>query len=445
MPSPPARLLKKMTDLSNKSCVVLDHGMFLEVAHRLSRDFGKVYYVDPSHEECMPTIDHAVIGDGFDNIERISEIWDVIEKVDLCVFPDVHHGAMQKHIADMGIPVWGGRKADELEVKKVLFRAIQRQQGMNTPTYTVIIGLDELRKFCRSSENDDCWIKISPQYRGNRETFHHTDYLSSREILDAMGVDFGIVQDEIKFIAEETIKAAFEGGMDTYCVDGKHPATVLQAYERKDRCCLGAVQKWNECPTQLTANGDVVFALMKKYGAAQFVSTEIKITESGESYLLEPTIRMASPAGEPQLELYENFSEIIYEGARGNLIEPKWAGKFYAQVMVEHNGCPEKWRSIQIPDDIRQWVKLYNACMVGNRYGLAPMDKTIGSIIGIGDTMGQALEHVTSIADQLSDQPVKIQLEDMADTLAQISEAEEAGLKFSDEPVPKPEEAMKQG
>lgn len=101
----------EMIDLSNKTCVVLDHGMFLELALRLARDFGHVYYVDPLWEESFAKLNHALIGDGFDEIERVKEIWDVIDQVDLAVFPDTFNSAMQEYIAQSGIPVWGGGAA----------------------------------------------------------------------------------------------------------------------------------------------------------------------------------------------------------------------------------------------------------------------------------------------------------------------------------------------
>jgi hypothetical protein len=349
---------------------------------------------------------------------------------------------MQKHIAGMGMPVWGGRRADELEVKKILFRSIQRQLGMNTPEYDVVIGLDDLRKFCDKPENEDCWIKLSPQFRGNRETFHHKDRLTSREILDDMGVQFGIVQDVLKFIAERTIDAPFESGLDSYCVDGAHPKTALQAYERKDRCCFGAVQPYSEMPQQLTQIGDQIFALLRERGARQFCSTEVKITEAGKAYLLEPTIRMASPAGEPQLELYDNFSEIIYEGAHGRLVEPELAGKFYAQVMMEHCGEDNRWRSIQIPEEVRRWVKVYSCCQIGDRLGIAPGERIIGSVLGIGSTPREALDHVKENAEALKDEPVSLHVEDLSDTLMQIEEAEEAGIPFTTQMMPEPEEVL---
>lgn len=427
-------------DLSQKACVVLDHGFFVELALKLSEKFGRVYYVDPSHEEAMAKIDHAVIGDGFAEIQRVEEIWDVIDHVDLCVFPDVHHGAMQEHIARMGIPVWGGRRACELELKKLRFRQMQRMLGMNVPEFKVIEGLEALRAFCR--ENEDYWIKTSPQFRGNRETFHHENYLSSRDTLDQMGVDFGVLQDAVKFVAEQSIKAPFEGGLDTYCVDGRHPSQVLQAYEIKDKCCIGAVQNYTEVPTEITSITDEMWPVLAEYKARQFTSYEVKITNEHKSYLLEPTIRMASPAGEPQLELYDNLAEIIYGGANGQLVEPQCGAKFYCQAMLDHSGDPKRWRSVLVPASVRRWVKLYHACQVGDRIGLSPGDKTVGSVLGIGDTPTEALEHLKDNLSALKDEPVCAHIEALAEAINEINEAEEEGIHFSSYRMPEPAQVL---
>lgn len=431
-----------MIDLSNKSAVILDHGIFLELAFRLCRDFGTIYYVDPSWEEAFPKIDHAVIGDGFDRIERVGEIWDVIDKVDVCVFPDVGHGSMQMYLQSQGMPVWGSRKSDRLEVNKVAFRKLQKELGMEVPEYHVVRGLDALREMCQNPDYDDRWIKLSPQFRGNRETFHHENYESSREILDGMGVDFGIVQDILKFVAEKSIEADLEGGLDTYTVDGEHPSVAVQGYESKDKCYFAVVQPYEKIPKEITSVNEYLWPILKQYQARQFISTEVKITEDKKSFLLEPTIRMPSPAGEEQLELYANMSQIVFEGAHGKLVEPELTATFACEAMVEHTGDEKRWRSLVVPDSIRQWVKLYNTVKVGDSLGICPGSRIIGAVVGIGDSPTEALEHLKENAEGLTDQPVITHVSDLAKIIQEIEEAEDKGIEFTDKPMPEPAEAI---
>jgi hypothetical protein len=157
-----------MIDLSQKSAVLVDHGFFIELALRLARDFGTIYYVDPSWETAQTKVDHAITGDGYaGELIRVKEIWDVIDKVDLAVFPDTGHAGMQlfieKHVQ---CPVWGSRRADKLEIEKLAFKKLQEKLGMKFAEYDVIDGLDALREYCQDPKNDDRWIKGTPQFRG---------------------------------------------------------------------------------------------------------------------------------------------------------------------------------------------------------------------------------------------------------------------------------------
>lgn len=432
-------------NLSDKRIVVLDHGMFLELALRLGRDFGKVYYVDPTWEQAFSRIDHAIIGDGFEEIERVKEIWDVIDKVDCAVFPDTHNSGMQLFIEKhVGIPVWGGRRADTLELKKVAFRGMMRGLGMEVPDYEVVHGLEALIDHCRDEKNDDQWIKISPQFRGNRETFHHIDYQRSRSTLNEMGVDFDIVQDVLNFLCEKSIKAKLEGGLDTYTVDGAHPSIAVQGYEAKDQCYFAVVQKYDDIPKEISSVSEPLWPILKDFRCRQFISTEVKITDDGKSVLLEPTIRLPSPAGEEQMELYENISEIIFEGASGTLVDPVLSAAFACEAMVEHKGNKDRWRSLQVPDSTRRWIKLYNTVKIGDTLGIAPGSECIGAVVGIGQTPQEALDHLKENAESISDQDVTIHVESLATILQEIENAQAEGIKFTDKEMPEPAEVLKE-
>ena len=437
-------------NVSDKRILVWDHGFFLELAFRLARDVAKVYYCQP-WEEAMSKMDKAIVGDGFDEIERVAEPWELIDKglVDVVVFPDVHHAEMQLHIESLGIPVWGARKADALELKKVHFKEVQEKLGMNFAPYHVVVGLDTLREFCKDPENDDCWIKLSPQYRGHQETFHHADYQQSRGILDSMGVEFGPLQDILKFVVEKSIESELEGGLDTYTVLGKHPQVAVLGYEIKDHSYFAAVKRYDEIAKEITCVSDMLWPMLGELGCIQWISTEVKVTETKESILLEPTIRMPSPAGEEQMELYNNIAEIICAGASGELVEPVLEKDeegddctYACEAMVEHTGDDEHWRGLEIPDEVRRWVKLYNLAKIGNTYAVGPGSDIIGAIVGIGDSPKAALDHLKEVKEAMKDQPVKIHIESLAEAIQEIETAQENGIHFSNLPMPKPEEVL---
>lgn len=429
-------------DLSKKKVLVVDGGFFICAAQRLARDFGTVYYCDPAWETAQTKYDHALTGVGLDGIERVKEVWDVIDDVDLVVFPDVLRSGMQLHIEKMGIPVWGARRADKLEINKLFFKQLQERLGMNFAEYDVVDSLDALRDYCKDPKNDGRWIKATPQFRGDKETFENVSYEESKEHLADMELRLGAIGSLLRFLAEKPIKAKLEGGLDTYSVDGMHPKVAVQGYEKKDMGYFATVQNWEDIPDEIKSVCEPLWPELKKRRCRQMVSTEVKITDAGDSILLEPTVRFPSPAGEEQMELYGNFSAIIWEGAHGNLIEPEITAQFACEAMIEHNGKDTNYRSLKVPKEIERWVKLYQATGVKDRIAIAPGQSCIGAVVGIGNTPKEALEHLKDNADALKDQPVKIHVSELAHLLEEIEEAQAQGVHFTDKPMPEPAEVL---
>lgn len=431
-------------DLSSKSCLVCDHGTFVEVALRLAEEggFGTVYYCDLTWQQAFSKIDHAVVGDGFKDdprtpVIRVKEPWGLIDRgdVDVVVYPDVHRCEEQAHIEKLGIPVWGARSASMLETNKLRFKRIQQELGMPHAEYQVVIGLDELRRFCQNPDNDGRFIKMSPQFRGNKETFEHRNYEQSRQDLDQMGLEFECLGDVLKFLVEKKLKGKLEGGIDTYVVDGQHPSLVVSGWEKKDKAYLAEVVFWTDLPGQLREAVDPLFPILREHRCRQMLSTEVMIEDR---VLLEPTIRFPSPAGEEQMLLYKNFAKIIYEGANGRLIEPEVGKRFACEAMIEHTGDENNGRSLQVPDSMRKWFKFYSICKVGKRLWLAPGCTVIGAVVGIGDSAQEAIEHLKENAKALEDQPVTIHTESLVDLVREAEEAKSKGLAFKSAPLPEP-------
>lgn len=435
-------------DLSKKTALVWDHGVFIEFALRLARKdgFGRVFYYDSTAETAFATVDHAVTGDGYQDDEdtpiiRLKEPWELLDagEIDVVVFPDVHHGQLQKHIELMGIPVWGGRRACDLETNKLRFKKIQEELGMNHAPYDLIEGLEALREFCREPKNEDRWIKITPQFRGNKETFHHKDYLTSLQHLAEMQLQFGILGSKLKFLAEHPLKGKLEGGLDTYTIDGTHPQTVVSGWEKKDMGYFAEVVQWDEIAQELRETIDPLWPLLKSHRCRQLISTEVMIEDR---VLLEPTIRTPSPAGEEQMELYRNFPLIVWEGANGRLIEPELECRYACEAMVEHEGDDQEARHIVIPNGARRWVKLYNTAKVDDALWIGPGHNIIGAVVGIGDSPEEALAALKKNSEAIADQPVKVHIESLAELIDRITEAKKQGKAFTQVPLPEKAEVV---
>ena len=222
-----------MIDVSDKKVLVVDDGMFIEFAIRLARDFKKVLYWTNWKSE-YPLSKDDMIGVGVPGIERVSELFDYIDKVDLIVFTSIYYGDLQEFLVKKGYRVFGSRKGDELERKRVEAIEHFKDLGLPQPKYKQIIGIDNLIKYL--SDKEDKWIKVS-EYRGKNETWHYIDKeLSSRKLAEKKH-ELGDEGKVFEFLVFDPINGddIVECGFDTpITVDGKYPKSVINGYEKKD-------------------------------------------------------------------------------------------------------------------------------------------------------------------------------------------------------------------
>lgn len=432
-----------MSDLRNKSVMVIESGIFMETAIRLSREFGRVFYVNPCSMKGFPHVADAVVGNGIEEIETMDEVFDVTP--DLYVFPDIQYSGLQNHLISMGRRVWGSREGDELELKRAWFKRVLIKAGLEVGPYKVVFGISELRDYLKDKE--DKYVKIS-KYRGSMESFHFINMDLSRGKLDALALELGGVQNEVPLIVEDPIDAVVELGYDGFCIDGEFPSEAVHGIECKDSSYIGCRQKYKDLPESVREINAALSSVLKEYRYRNWWSTEIRESEDGKAYFIDPCCRQPSPAGESQLELYSNLGEIMWDGSAGGLVDPKFTAQFAVQARLDHKGDKCQWRQLEIPGAFRQWVKLRNACKVGNTWNIVPRepyDESIGWVVGIGDTIQDAINHAQRTADALEGQDVKVNMEALAESLKAVREEEKAGIEFTDQEVPKPSTVIDNG
>lgn len=427
-----------MSDIGDKTVLVYDGGLFSELALRLSRSFKRTLF------QCSISCPHAkvhesAVGD-FAPVEVITDFWPVKNDIDLFVFPDCAHAGLQNELIAQGFPVWGSRNGANLELQRIRFKEILKDIGLKVGPYEVCNGLNALREFLRDKK--DRYIKIS-KFRGNTETRHWIDQRQSVAILDEFAITFGPVAESIRFVVEEAIPTEIEWGLDTYFAGGKYPTMVAHGPEIKDKCYTGAMVKWSDLPDQVREVAEAMQPVLAESGYTNMVSMEIRIDEEGNAFFTDPTCRFPSPAGEAQMELYSNLPEIIWAGAHGDCIEPEYEHEFAVECIFDHTGPDTAWRTLVVPDEIRRFVKLYNACEVeGDLYAVPPfphLGDSIGAIIGLGDTMEEAIDTLKWNASKLKDQPVTIPIDTLVDALKEIEEADKQGVEFASTEMPEPE------
>jgi hypothetical protein len=269
---------------SDTTCCVIDNGQFIEIGRALGRQVKKCYYWSPA-DRSLPLIQEAVIGSGFPEMERVSNIWKIKDKCDFFVFPDLGHSGLQKELIAQGFPVWGARDGDRLESDRGLFFDTLKELGMEVPPHEVIEGITSLRLFLKDKE--DKWVKIS-KWRGNFETFHWVDWEQTEPALDDLAVEFGSEKEDVLFYVCDPIETDIEDGVDSYCIDGWFPDRVLHGMEHKDKSFIGTMCDWDDLPEQVKlVNNDFAEAL-KKFDYRGFFSTEVRILPD-KFYFIDPT------------------------------------------------------------------------------------------------------------------------------------------------------------
>jgi len=384
-------------DLSGKTVAICDSGLFAELARTLSRSFGKTYYTSPWVAD-FPSSTKTELGEGFPEYERVKDIWDIIDEVDLFVFPDLHNGPLQEYLVSQGKRVWGARLGDELETERTDAKAFFKTLGIPQAKYEVVQGMTALRKFLKG-RNDKVWVKISLT-RNDTETFSVEGYEGSKNRLDKFEAELGPAAEEMEFIVEDDLPDTLDIAIDTFCIDGKFPKQAMLGTEKKDCGYVCSIQNWSKMPSALTEIYETLAPTLQKYEYRNVLSLESRMG-ANTTYLCDPCCRGGSPPFELQLNLISNLAEIMWEGADGKLVEPKFAGKFGCQFIIESKWSISNPLLVEFPPEMRENIKLRYATQYGKDLWILPQhsdNPAFGSIVTTGDTLDACFNEAKEIA-----------------------------------------------
>jgi hypothetical protein len=436
--------LKPLEDVT--ACVV-DYGSFISVAEKLAETMKKVYYHSPYDTE-FQDIRHCVKGSGLDRVKRLDEFLDpaAVDEIDLWVFPDIGYTDVQRLLRASGKPVWGHMGGTDLELYRSTF--LETIDGLGLPVIlsNIIVGLSNLAAFLK--ENDHKWVKID-RYRANMETWHHIDYAHSQRMLESLAVVFGAAKEQIVFVVQDEIDADLELGYDGWCVDGRFPSHSFQGYEKKNELYLGSVLSNHDLPDELKIINEKMAPELRELGYRCWWATEVRI-KNGMPFFIDPTARMPGQTGEHQLETITNFADVVWHGANGDLIEPKFEWKFAAEATLhfdlkarDEDAIGSEWITLDVPKSVLRWVKMYHYCKIDGLYHIpeAPQGE-VGVVIGVGDSTEKAIADLMKHLKALKGLPIHAEVADFAGLLDCLQEAEKQGVKFGGR-VPTPESIVR--
>jgi hypothetical protein len=433
--------VEELKDISDLTLCVVDHGIYFPVAQRLARDCKRVIYHIPNGD-AFETFAQACRGDGHDDIELTDDFWKIKNEIDGFVFPDVGDSGLQLELQSQGFPVWGSKSADVQEKMRGVWIKTCEKIGLPMPKTHVIKGISNLRVFFNDHEGETFHVKIS-RFRGDMETWKACEKSQIENKLDVLALKFGPFKDRVLFYVQEPVDTDIEGGADTYFVNGNYPDKVILGYEKKGESYFATWKHRSDMPKEIWQPSEAMKELLASYDYANTVSSEVRVKGS-DSFMLDPCLRFPSPAGEEELEMYGNFTEIVYLGARGELVQPDMTAKFCGEAVIGYTGDREGWKSIRVPEEVRRWVKLYACAYEDGAYHFPPGQdpEAIGCAVGLGDEPEEVIDRLKEIEEALKNSSVELHIEPMADLFKEIEKAEAKGIEFSDQPVPDPATVM---
>jgi hypothetical protein len=401
-----------------RTALVIEHGLFQPLAHRLAKDYERVLYFRP-WVSSLPHPNNFYVGTGYEDIERVESYEQYFDDESVTwIFPDLHFAELQKWLRSKNRPVWGAGDGEELELMRGETKDLMEKVGLPVKPWARVVGLDALHELLEKQEN--VFVKIS-KLRGLTETFCSPNYELVKPKLDSLRDELGGRSEVQEFIVEKPVEDAIEVGYDGVCVDGAFPQTALMGVEIKNAAYMGRVMPYAGLPKQVLEVNRKLAPEMKAKSYRGFFSTEIRVGKDNKPYLIDLTCRHASPAGEAILEVASNISEMIEAGAHGKLIDIKPNGKFVAQAMLHSDFAKKNWVPIEIPEAVRPHVHLYNSCRVDEVEYVIPMgddDTHIGSVTAAGATAEEAMKLCQKYISQIE----AFGLKDDADKLPEAIE-----------------------
>jgi hypothetical protein len=417
-----------VSELKDKTCLVVCSGLFVSVAERLARDFKEVLLYVP-YAGNFPTMNKGMLGFGLPGVTLVGGVFGShFDSVDLFVFADLGHAALQIHLEKLGFRVWGPRNAEEMEIYREVCKEKMEELGLPVQPWKIVKGVSQLEAHLKAHENQH--VKID-RWRGVTETFFSPSWEIVEPKVHAIADTLGGFKEELEFIVEDDLPDRVEVGLDSYCIDGVWPVNTLFGIESKDCGYIGQMVKWEDIPEPLRLWNEALAPIFMRYGARCSISNEIRIGEDGVPYMVDATIRAPSPPSELWQELFTNLSEIIWEGADGVLVEPKAAAKWGVEVVLKSAWAMEHWQLVDYPSEFANQIKLFNQVCIGGKRYVVPQNEEmqeIGAVVGWGETLEEAMEHCRKAGESVTGYGIKFEM-GAADKVGEaIAELEEIGM-----------------
>ena len=418
--------------------LIIDNGNFVELAILLAKKH-KVGYFCEYTDMGFPPANYYYIGRGFDEFERVYDIWEFLKDTTHVLFTDVYHGNLATELRRQGKKVYSSFYGEEMELDRVMMKELLTELGMDVGKYKVVKGIKALREYLKEHEN--IWVKVS-RLRGLTESFKSPNYKLIEPYIDSLQQDLSPLSEEIDFICEDDLPDMVEVGMDTWCVNGRFPNITGGGIEIKDLGYISICQAYDKFPKQLTEINEKLSKKASEVGYNGAFATEVRIDKT-HNYLMDFTARFPCPDSFLQMYQYKNFDDIILGTAEGRIVDAEPIMPIGAEIIILSSWAEKHFQPIYIPDEIREQVKLKNLTKVNGNLYVIPCTTglvEIGSCVACGNTVEEAIENVKKVAEKIEGIKIEFNMDAFNKVEEQIEKLDKLGINFfKGEPLKEPE------
>ena len=431
--------INEIKDPSDVVALVVDNGLFVEIAIKLAKTYKKVYYYVP-WESAFAKLNLTMIGTGLEGIEVVDSIYGPhFDEVDLFVFPDIYFGYEQEYLERQGKKVWGSRTGECLELQREGMKEILKAIDMPVGKFHHVKGVANLRAFLKANDGKVFHVKCD-KVRGTFETFRVNSYKDVEPKLDEVEFNIGAFKHTLEFTVEEDLPDRVEVGTDCWVItddEGKahYPESTISGIEIKDVGFASIFKKYEDIPEVVTRFNERMKPVFGAYNWRGFMSTEVRVGKDMEPYMIDLCARAPSPPNELYQEQYSNLADCVWAGANGIVIEPEATAKYGAEIMLHSSWADKGWQPVTFPPELRDRVKLRNATMIEGVYYAIPQAcglPEVGAVIGLGDTLQEALDDAVANAEQVTGYYLDAKMSAIDSIKEECEKLEELGLNMFD-------------
>ena len=257
-------------------------------------------------------------------------------------------------------------------------------------------------------------------------------------------VNFGPLQNTIHFLVFEAIDTDIEIGGDTYCVDGAWPNLMLNGVEGKDKTYFAAVTKQTEMPEQLQEIMDAVSTELEHVRYRNQISFEDRVKD-GDHWWNDATQRGGMPSSASQYRLWENFPQIVWAGANGELVEPEPRHMFSIECQITAKCEKDTWITVELDPQLIGHCAFSYCGFIDGCYVFPPDEihqGELGWFVVTGNDPSELLQEAKDLADLLPDQ-LNADVESLASVIKEIETMDKSGIPFGgDKQLPEPAEVL---